>query len=316
MDRHKQFIFEWGGVNDNVAMVANAISNEINDISNNNSNVQMSNELKLPYLEGEFIFDFSKVLENPTETFGIDSLKVTYTLYFFKSLEQYNNYIDKHVMTCEAYLDDNEINIVGGIVDGYFNDMITQEIYHELDHIFEYVKGSQYREDLYETILDTINNHNDEIIRNAAFLLYYSFVHEQNAFVHQFYGYITSEKLKPDIEQFEYYLMSFSEYRSLSIHERTYRNLLKSQEEKKKLIIWLETLGYNFNTFSKRCNYSKSRLRRKLYKAFRRYCIENRDKFYKTEMLRNRMDAILLSEYKQLYKDIDYKEEKYAQRIF
>ena len=74
---------------------------------------------------------------------------------------------------------------------------------------------------------------------------YYSFQHEIDAFVHQFYGFLKQEK--PNHLNFEQ-LLNYSEYiNALSAYKFVY-----NKRNDKKVMNWINYLGYDRKSYFKR----------------------------------------------------------------
>ena len=138
---------------------------------------------------------------------------------------------------------------------------------------------------------------NDAYIVGNAF--YYSFQHEIDAFVHQFYGFLKQEK--PNHLDFEQ-LLNYSEYmNALSAYKFVY-----NKRNDKKVMNWINYLGYDRKSYFKRLKYGLKKLFTKIKNAYLRYKLENRQM---TEGAIHRLqnnEKIRLEECKKYNQDITW----------
>ena len=146
---------------------------------------------------------------------NIDTLSVAYVLYFTNSLEAYN-YLVRTVgsdANSEADYEARTLKIVSGYIGGYPSPDFLSTICHEVNHLFEYDKGREIQVGLYEKVKEMLTDE-DENRQIVAKALYYTFAHERDAFVHQFYGFLCQEKpLHLSFEE----LLKYSEYKNAKI---------------------------------------------------------------------------------------------------
>ena len=201
---------------------------------------------------------------------NIDSLKVTYILYVSETTKEYN-YIMQNIdadANSESDYDNKSITIVSGYIDDYIAPDFLSNICHEVNHLYEYDNGREKRIDLYNKVRELIAmKNNDAYIVGNAF--YYSFQHEIDAFVHQFYGFLKQEK--PNHLNFEQ-LLNYSEYiNALSAYKFVY-----NKRNDKKVMNWINYLGYDRKSYFKRLKYGLKKLFTKIKNAYLRYKLENR----------------------------------------
>ena len=292
---HRQYIIEWKSVNDDVKEVAEAISKMMWDKSRNDSPM-LDRELLVPFISGEFPFRMEG-------QFGIDKIEVCYRLYFFDSVDDYNRLYDR-IGNSEYDEESKRLTIRGGLVEGYFNYAITQEIYHELNHAFEYGMGMEKREDLYEKAVSMANDKDsDEFSRSICKLVYYTFSHEQDAFAHQFYGLMHSEGLDDD---FDVLIMNFPIYRDFYNCKSYVKGEMNKNVNKFKSV--LSYLGLDAEQFNKRIYFGARRLKKKLHNVYIRHMYElrNGQMDFRTEAKREGLRNHVLNEMSKRYIGIQF----------
>ena len=231
---------------------------------------------------------------------NIDSLKVNYILYVSETTKEYN-YIMQNIdadANSESDYDNKSITIVSGYIDDYISPDFLSNICHEVNHLYEYDNGREKRVDLYDKVRELIAmKNNDAYIVGNAF--YYSFQHEIDAFVHQFYGFLKQEK--PNHLDFEQ-LLNYSEYmNALSAYKFVY-----NKRNDKKVMNWINYLGYDRKSYFKRLKYGLKKLFIKIKNAYLRYKLENRQM---TEGAIHRLqnnEKIRLEECKKYNQDITW----------
>ena len=231
---------------------------------------------------------------------NIDSLKVNYILYVSETTKEYN-YIMQNIdadANSESDYDNKSITIVSGYIDDYISPDFLSNICHEVNHLYEYDNGREKRVDLYDKVRELIAmKNNDAYIVGNAF--YYSFQHEIDAFVHQFYGFLKQEK--PNHLDFEQ-LLTYSEYmNALSAYKFVY-----NKRNDKKVMNWINYLGYDRKSYFKRLKYGLKKLFTKIKNAYLRYKLENRQM---TEGAIHRLqnnEKIRLEECKKYNQDITW----------
>ena len=198
----------------------------------------------------------------------------------------------------ESDYDNKSITIVSGYIDDYIAPDFLSNICHEVNHLYEYDNGREKRVDLYNKVRELIAmKNNDAYIVGNAF--YYSFQHEIDAFVHQFYGFLKQEK--PNHLNFEQ-LLNYSEYiNALSAYKFVY-----NKRNDKKVMNWINYLGYDRKSYFKRLKYGLKKLFTKIKNAYLRYKLENRQM---TEGVIHRLqnnEKIRLEECKKYNQDITW----------
>ena len=231
-------------------------------------NIQKSRLNGYLFLQNSFVLKKSNT--NQWIFNNLDDLNVSYVLYVAETNKEYN-YIMQNI--------DAEANSEGDyekrsirIISGYINDSISSDflatICHEVNHLFEYDNGREKRIDLYDKVRELIFKDDDyaSIVGNA---MYYTFQHEIDAFVHQFYGFLKQEH--PNHLGFEE-LLNYTEYKNAY---NAYEEVL-SNKNNPNVMKWINYLGYNRNNYFKRLKYSLKKFYVKIKNVYMRYRMENR----------------------------------------
>lgn len=299
--KHKQYISEWKSVNDNVKLLAQQLCNVMWKYKKTKGVFDPVS--KLYCVKGEFVFDLSEYFEEPIVEFGMESINVVYKITFFRDAEEYNAKYS-FIGNSEFDVDTNTLFLRVGSVDGYFNYTTTQEVFHELEHVFQYGMGMEKRKSLYQGVQDLIEIYKgkDEFICSTLILIYMTFPHEQDAFANQFYGLMTSELLRGTFEElvngFPHYV-EFERYYSLY---KRFRNTRKNDLTKV-----LSKLGMSYEQFNKRVYFGRKRLINKLHRVYQRHIYEL--KKYTSDIHESAKRELglkmLFNEYKKIYPNIE-----------
>ena len=305
MRKHKQYIVEWGSVNDNVIRASKVLSKAIwKDSFDKRRYFSMGNNK--PYLEGEFEFNFDDF------GFGYGEIyKITYTIYIVRDIDEYNQLFmkasgDESSNSSSDFIE-KKINIVSAMIGGYASPDFLSNIMHEVDHIFEYSKGFKKNESLYQRVLDGINSDN-EAVRNVSILMYYGFKGEQDAFAHQFYGMLVQNDFEGDFQT----ALRISEYDNLM---RAYLNVIHGDTPRSEIISACKELGTSFEHITRYFNYIKKKMEGKLFRVYTRYMAnKTRNATFESMRQKNTVKHMLFLEHKKVYSDLEIKEEKYIDK--
>lgn len=304
---HKQYINEWKSVNDDIKKVAETISNII-WYSSYNDKQMLDGNLGLMFISGSFPFYMKSIFKDGQPHFGVEKIDVEYRIYFFDTPEAYNSMI-KGIDNSEYDVDTNKLKVICGSIEGYFNYTVTQEIYHELNHVFEYGMGMEKRVDLYDKVVSAMNDkNNDELTIRMCRLIYYTFPHEQDAFAHQFYGLMHSENLDGSFEEL---ISNATNYTDFIVCRRFYKENCKRMRNDVNKI--LKYLGLDFEEFNKRVYFGGKRFEKKLYRVYQRHMYELRNKNIdiKSESRIETSKMLLLKEFRKRYKNINFDNGEY-----
>lgn len=202
-------------------------------------------------------------------TITIDNITVDFLMYYLDTIGEYNRFMGTIGQEANSYTDYDKkyMKIVSGFIDGYPSPDLLGNISHEINHIFEYDNGREKRVDLYDAVVEMLNNESYKK-RCVARCLYYTFQHEVDAFVHQFYGFLCQEN--PRHLNFEQ-LLQYSEYKNVV----AYYDYVKANQLDKEVMSAINELGYSKRDFFKRIHFALKKLEKKMYNAYIRYTHEN-----------------------------------------
>ena len=303
---YEQYLNEWKNISDDVLIVGKKLSMDIFIDSKQKSPI-LSRVNKLPYIAGNFKFNvdkcFPQINGEYINRFGINELDVSYVLYLVDNIQQYNTLSSEGGDIANASSSDfkhKKITIVSGIIGGYMIPDYMETIMHELNHLYEYGNGREKRTDLYEASIDLIKNGKTEDEKNVGRLIYMTFPHEIDAFVHQFYGFLLQNK--PD-EPFED-LIEYTMYKNMSY----LMGLLDIKSFDTEIGEIVNKLGLTWKSFKNRTSFALKKFKRKLFNAYKRYRMEyGGGKMTDESYFRgNMIELNLLVEYRKRYKKIKY----------
>ena len=269
----KQYITEWKNVNDKVHQITSEICTLIlNDIQNRTK--YLSKIYKLPYFENKEGIKYNFV----TAKGKSEDVLIEYTLYLTDSEEESRNIIKSGLNFNSSWEEDTKtMIIVSTLVNNKPSQAFKEAIEHESEHMYEYAMGLQKKVDLYDKMIDNINNkQNEPHVYYTNLALYYTFVHEQNAFKQQFYVYLNQLNKKIS---FEDALENYTPYRQMDNAFDAVYDFYDNKDTLKAI----NDLGYKRRTYYKRLYYGYNRFIEKLKSVYQRWYIENKDKFLTKE---------------------------------
>lgn len=137
------------------------------------------------FIENEFQIKIGGYLRNG------DTLTVHYIMYCLETQREYYILMLKlgKNANSEADSETNTIKIVSAFIGDGVSEDFYETISHELEHLYQYGKGMKKREGLYDRAVAMANS-KDDSSKYVGLGCYYSFKHEQDAFVHQFYTFL------------------------------------------------------------------------------------------------------------------------------
>lgn len=298
MRRHKQYISEWKGVSNNLKRLATEIVNIIWKMSSSQP-PKLDARLLKPCIQGTFVYDLHKISHNPEDDFGFDNLTVNYLLYLFDSNLEYSYSYDK---MGSSYSDSetNTINVISGLVEGNANHQTVEEIWHELEHLFQYGMGMEKREELYDNVIKNAKSEENKTDSLVARLVYFTFPHEQDAFVNQFYAMLDTQNFN---STFQIALYSFEAYRNFSRLFGEFKEKLSNDTEKEEIIRSSNKINLSIRQLKNRIHFGFKRFKNKLKMVYERHNEEMKQKKEGVEesLRRSRIISSALNEYKDRY---------------
>lgn len=269
----KKIILEAKSISDAVVKLSKIVSDGII----NDSSKQKAKRSKLTdvdFIENEFQIKIGGYLRNN------DILTVHYIMYYLETQREYYILLPKlgKSANSEADSETNTIKIVSAFIGNGVSEDFYETISHELEHLYQYGKGMQKREGLYDRAVSMINSKN-KYSKYVGLCCYYSFKHEQDAFVHQFYTFLHKSDKQVS---FEDYLDGFHPYQMLN---EVYDFVINNQDNRE-VMNSINELGFTRKKFINLIYYRIKRFDTKLYNAYCRYnndteklCENSIDKF-------------------------------------
>ena len=145
----------------------------------------------------------------------------------------------------------------------------AENILHEITHLYQYGMGMKKRVNLYNDVIKLCGN-TDSIAQAVGRTVYYTFKHEQDAMVHQFYGNLLQTKTNED---FENICEDNSEYGNALDYLYVVNN---NKDDAKR---YIQQLGFSFEQYNKRIYFSYKRFKQKLYNAYILYVSQKHNDF-------------------------------------
>lgn len=198
---------------------------------------------------------------------GLSHLTVHYILYIFDTLKEYSLFLrnvipDDNVKNYNSWSDYNEsfIQIVSCYVNGKIYRDFVEGILHEITHLYQYGQGMQKRENLYNEVIKMCSA-TDYVASSVGRTVYYTFNHEQDAMVHQFYGYLLQEKPFGNWDD----IIENSELgNAMDV-------LYIVNNNKQKAVKFIKQLGFSVSQWNKRIHFGYIRFKQKLFNAYKFY---------------------------------------------
>lgn len=212
------------------------------------------------YVEGNFNVNVSKFLKNTKD------ITVNYVMYFCENDAELNVSLNNTKYDCSTDYENMSITIVSGFILDNVESYFKAKVMHEINHLYEYDNGMQKRVKLYDKAIEMVYDKENVIRQFVGRAMYYSFKHEQDAFVHQFYGYLKQNKPTGSFKE----LVWKSEYKNANMmYEYLCRNYSNKDVQNA-----IREFGFSPNAFMCMIEHRLDRLYQKLFNAYRRYYSE------------------------------------------
>ena len=181
----------------------------------------------------------------------LKDIKLTYIIYMANNEEEAETF-EKMGVTLNSSYDDatNEMEITSYFIKGRPSLDFSESIIHEITHMYQYNKGMDKRRNLYDLVVDMASDKTNEYRRIVGLALYYTFPHEQDSFIHQFYTHSKDGEIE-----------TFQPYKALSDLTAIIKNNYKTNKFTQDAI---HELGYTFKQYFKRLHFGLKRFERKL----------------------------------------------------
>ena len=257
----KKIIIESNSVSDAVVKLTDIVGNGIiSDASK--QRIKRSEQTDVNFIENKFQIKVGGYLRNG------NILTVHYIMYCLETQREYNILLPKlgNNANSEADSETNTIKIVSSFIKDGVSEDFYETISHELEHLYQYGKGIKKREGLYDRAVALVNRE-DKLSKYVGICCYYSFKHEQDAFVHQFYTFLHNSK---EHKSLDYFLSKFQPYQMASI---AYDFVIDNQNNSNVMKL-INKLGFSRKKFINLIYYRINRFDTKLYNAYCRYMKE------------------------------------------
>lgn len=270
----ENFLNEWKSVSDEVISISESILEHILRDSNGRR-FRISQINGFVYVENKegFSFSFDKTYD----------ITVKYIIYNCKSYEEEKYCLKAIGVDANSEWDEltKTLTVVTTMVDFKRSELSLEPIVHEVEHMLQYKNGMLKRESLYEKMVEMIKRgKNDEKGYWIGMGLYYTFKHEQDAFIQQFYQYLKRQPKKISLDDA---IDNFEHFKNIeNIYYAVYDHYNDKTANKK-----INELGYTRKDYYKRLNYSYKRFLKKLNNVYQRWVYENKERFLTTEGLLN-----------------------------
>lgn len=199
----------------------------------------------------------------------LDDVVLTYTVYFISDDVLKNNNIS---FNSSYDSQTNELKIVTYFIEDKPTLDFSESIIHEITHMYQYNIGMSKRQELYNIMIEMLKDESNIDRYYVALALYYTFPHEQDAFVHQFY-----KGENGVIEEYKPYIYFKN---AIEVVKNNYKQNKRMQKA-------IHELGYSFKAYFKRLHYGLKRFERKLNNV-KNYWIQEHI-CYKNQSIDNRI---------------------------
>ena len=300
---HRQYINEWKSVNDDVKALADEITLLMWKKSQT-AKPMVDRYCSIPFIEGTFKVKPTNPQDKSTNLSFL-SLTVDYRLYLFDSADDYNQHYTE-IGNSEYKDDENKLYLRIGIVEGYYTPNIAEEVYHELNHAYQYGMGLEKKVGLYDKVAKVFSEKSqDSLWLSMAKILYYTFTHEQDSFANQFYANLnaTNSRLR-----FEEAIIYFPNYIDFKQSKAFYKEADRRGDASIGDV--LKFFGMTRELFNKRLHFGWKRFLKKLRRVYQRYQYEIGRRGLTTEghIRKVSVEALVLNELRKRYKDICFEQ--------
>lgn len=298
----KRFLLEWGSINYGVASAANEVAHLIWDESKRKE-TKISEVTGVPFINGSFRFNLNKFFGESHNDWGIDEITINYVLYIVDNIKEHNDVFDKLYgdgsANSSADYETKTLTIYSSIIAGYPSPDFLSDVTHELEHMYEYGKGMQKRVSLYDLTVECMKSDNENTVALAQ-LLYFTFPHEMDAYVHSFYAILSRNDFDGT---FEDGLKLFPHYDHIVSLMGLFKSMHRSDANAA-----LIPLGFDYVSFKKRIHFFFKKFKAKLGKVFEKYKFEKAHKINPIGMLewKSKKRGLILLEYKKRYGDLRF----------
>lgn len=301
---HRRYINEWKSINHEVMQLSRYVSHIIWKDSFNGE-IKLSDMVKKPYIEGCFEININNAFMGDHH-FDIEKMNIRYIMYMLDSYDEVGETMRINKFNSLFDRDTSTMTIICYSIKGKIHPDFIGDIYHEIEHLFQYGMGMEKRSDLYDMAIEGTKDEKDEIRKVISFLIYFTFPHEQDAFANQFYGLLKSGKYKDNINGDEL-IMNETEYARYYSCLRMYKSFRNTYMDHIREV--LNRFGLTLEQFNKRVHYGGQRLKNKLLKVYQRYEYEKMANSIREGRVMLSIIKEVKRDYNERYKGIEHNDE-------
>lgn len=290
-------------INDNIVNLSDLIADKI-------LKQAPLKQMKISKITGAFFVEGEFVQELYGEIKNIDKLTIHYILYNFDNIGEYNQWLRTVSINSEPKEYNSYADYEGKymqVVSAYIKDKILNDfgenILHEITHLYQYGMGMQKRINLYDIAVEMCGYENT-IAQSVGRTVYYTFKHEQDAMVHQFYGHLLQTKTNKDFEE----ICEESEYSNAL----NYLHIVNQNKEEARK--YIKETGLTYEQWNKRVYFGYKRFKQKLYNAYILYTqqknsgfsIKNESKTFEINLINQVYFDKMIQEAREKYGKIEF----------
>lgn len=193
----RELLQEWKGVSDENRQISKFIMNKIMEDMRSQpyENKRISENYTTRYISNTF-----ELVLPPYKQVINKKIAIKYLIYETESEEEsnfmfHNLHIDGNCSWDEGI---NTMTIVTTLINGKPSSDFLESIIHETNHLFEYSLGMKKNEDRYGKTIAILNKRKGDVQYHIALALYYTFKHERNSYIQQFYQFLLDKEITGD----------------------------------------------------------------------------------------------------------------------
>ena len=254
---------EWKSVSDEVVSISKGIYGKIVSDSEN-SETQLGRLTRIPMKRGQFLYNGGPV---------VGDLDIRYTLFLVDNDMQYEKLVETGALNCRSDADTGMVEINGYAYLGQCDNALLSHIAHEVNHLYQYGKGFQKNEELYNTVVTVLTDAGvSENEKVPSYIIYYTFKHEVDSFSAQFYQQLENGGIHNTSSLYEA-LCEFEPFAALE----SYINYMTEHRDEDDVRNGIVITGLTFRQWKHRAKSGINRFMRKMENVYHRFKIEQHD---------------------------------------
>lgn len=263
----RELLDEWKNVSDEVINLTKFIGDKIINDSKNQKYF-ISDSYTVLMKEGFFNLKLPSYRDVDNKT-----INVRYRIYEVEDDKKLRDLltIAKVNMNCQWSEETQTLEIVTAIVDNRLTSDFYESISHEVEHMFQYSIGMKKNANLYDKTIEMYKRGKSDIpAYHIAFAFYYTFKHEQDAFVQQFYQYLNNTEHNYDVDA------ALDHFDALDVIENI-QDIVYERFNDERYVKAINELGFDRKAYFRRLHFSYNRLLKKMKNAYMRWHEEKRN---------------------------------------